>query len=394
VSDSSTHETERTRLRASIAIVVAGLGALAVAIGIGRFAFTPILPMMQEDAGVSVAEGGWLASANYVGYLAGSLAAIRMRMRPALAVRAGLAGIAVSTLAMSLEQPFASWAILRALAGGASAWVLIFGSAWCLERLAALGRPAFRGGVFAGVGVGVTIAGVACIVLMRSGASSVQAWIAIGALSAAVTALIWRTFDPLTTPARRAPAGTPAQARRFDAESVRLIACYGVFGFGYIIPSTFLPVMAKQAIADPAVFGWSWPAYGIAAALSTLAAAAVAGRAGNRGLWIASQWVLAAGVVLPVVWPRIAGIIVAAMLVGGTFMVITMVAIQEGRDYAGEHSTPLVAAMTSAFAAGQILGPLAVSVLVEAGGGMDAALVLAAVLLAASALPLVRFGTR
>jgi predicted MFS family arabinose efflux permease len=41
--------------------------------GIGRFAFTPLLPMMQQDAGVSVAAGGWLASANYVGYLAGAL---------------------------------------------------------------------------------------------------------------------------------------------------------------------------------------------------------------------------------------------------------------------------------------------------------------------------------
>ena len=51
------------------AVAVAGLLALAVGMGIGRFAFTPILPMMQEDAGLSIAMGGWLASANYIGYL-------------------------------------------------------------------------------------------------------------------------------------------------------------------------------------------------------------------------------------------------------------------------------------------------------------------------------------
>ena len=50
--------------RSALTIALAGVVALAVGMGIGRFAFTPILPMMQEDAGVSIAMGGWLASAN------------------------------------------------------------------------------------------------------------------------------------------------------------------------------------------------------------------------------------------------------------------------------------------------------------------------------------------
>src|SRR2546430_13524654 len=58
-------------------VALAGLAALAVAMGIGRFAFTPLLPMMQDDAGISLAQGGYLASANYLGYLAGALLAMR-----------------------------------------------------------------------------------------------------------------------------------------------------------------------------------------------------------------------------------------------------------------------------------------------------------------------------
>jgi hypothetical protein len=44
--------------------------------------------------------------------------------------------------------------------------------------------------------------------------------------------------------------------------------------------------------------------------------------------------------------------------------------------------------MTSAFALGQIVGPLAVAALVRASGGFSAALVLAAALLAVSAAAL------
>ena len=84
-------------------------------------------------------------------------------------------------------------------------------------------------------------------------------------------------------------------------EAARLVFSYGAFSSGYIIPATFLPAMAREVIQDPAVFGWSWPAFGAAAALSTLAAAWLAPSIANRSLWIASQLVMTCGVALPVV---------------------------------------------------------------------------------------------
>ena len=81
---------------------------LAVAIGIGRFAFTPILPMMQKDAGLTLAAAGWLASANYVGYFIGALSAIWIRARSAAIVRGSLAAIAFLTAGMGvIEYPLA-----------------------------------------------------------------------------------------------------------------------------------------------------------------------------------------------------------------------------------------------------------------------------------------------
>jgi predicted MFS family arabinose efflux permease len=169
------------------------------------------------------------------------------------------------------------------------------------------------------------------------------------------------------------------------------VLAYGAYGFGYIIPATFLPVMAREVVSDPAVFGWAWPVFGAAAALSTLGVALFSGWTGNPGAnrvaWIASHLVMALGVAAPVFWPGIGGIVLAALCVGGTFVVITMAGMQEARSVARAQASRLMAAMTAAFAAGQIAGPLSVSLLVGAGGGFAAALLIAcAVLLAGAAL--------
>ena len=202
------------------AVAFIGLAALAVAMGIGRFAFTPILPMMQGDAGLSIADGGWLASANYAGYLAGALSAIRLPLSPGAAIRAGLLLISLSTVAMGLRHGFAYWFALRAVAGVASAWVLVFVSAW------ALGKGAQGGTLYAGVGAGIAAAGFVCLALMAVHASSSTAWITLGAASLVITAVLWRLFDSAPN-----PASGFADAKLSSRHGL-LILCYGAFGFG------------------------------------------------------------------------------------------------------------------------------------------------------------------
>ena len=372
------------------AVALVGLTALAIAMGIGRFAFTPILPMMRQDQGLSVADGGWLASANYLGYLLGAVSGMVLRVRPVPVIRTGLVVIGIGTLGMGLEHGFAAWLVLRALAGVGSAWVLVFSSAWCLERLAPVRRPVLNGVVFAGVGTGIAVAGGFCLVLMHAGASSRQAWIGLGAIALAGTAVIWRTFG--TADDVREDEGMPStgHGRRWHADSVRLVLCYGAFGFGYIIPATFLPVMARQVVHDPSVFGWAWPVFGIAAAVSPPTAAVWGRRVGNRRLWMLGHLVLAVGVALPVSWPAIGGIMIGAFLVGGTFMVITLAGMQEARAVAGPDATGLMAGMTSAFATGQIIGPMLVSSVVGADADFSKPLLAACLLLVASAFALSR----
>jgi len=372
------------------ATAFAGLVAAAVAMGIGRFAFTPILPMMQDDSGVSVAAGGWLASANYLGYLLGAFSAIGMRTPPATVIRRGLIAVGVATLAMGLQDIFAIWLILRLLAGIANAWVIIFAFAWCLERLAPLRRPILDSLVFAGVGAGIAVAGGLCIVLMQAGMTSGQAWVVLGGLALVLSVAIWPAFESAIGAPSPGTDGAEATTLKWNSERLRLVLCFGASGFGYIIPATFLPVMAKQAIHDPLIFGWSWPIFGAAALGSTLSATVFLKFIGHRRLWILSCVVMALGVALPVFRPGIAATMIAALCVGGTFMVITMAAMQEAREEAGPHAKKLMAAMTSAFALGQIAGPISVSTMVGDDGDFSAALLAACALLLVSAYALSR----
>lgn len=367
-------------------IAFAGLIALAVAMGIGRFAFTPILPMMQADAGLTLKAAGWLAAANYLGYLLGALCAARLPR--AWAIRGGLLLIALATFAMGVTHVFALQLILRLLAGTASAWVLVHVSAWALDHLHALGRADASGVVYAGVGIGIAGAGLLCMALMAGHAGSVRTWEVFGLASLVFTAATWRAFRG---DARHvAAARVMAQRLRWNPDRVRVALCYAALGFGYIIPATFLPAMAHRYITNPAVFGAAWPVFGAAAALSTWIAARWLRAVNNRRLWAGAYVLMAIGVGLPVAWPGLTAILVAALLVGGTFMVVTMAGLREARAVAPEAATAFIAAITAAFALLQVLGPLVVSAVAHLRHGFDAALLAAVVVLLWAALALRR----
>ena len=358
-------------------LALAGLAALALAQGIGRFAFTPLLPMMQDDAGLSLAQGGSLAAANYLGYLLGALWA----MRPAPAapvIRASVAVVALATLMMAFTHGMVVWAVLRFIAGVASAWSLVYVAAWCIARLSS----GAMGLVFAGVGSGVALAGLVCLVLAQARATSAQGWMVLGGLALVIAVLVWPVFSGGTD----GPARQSVPPFAWTAEAVRLVLCYTAYGFAYIIPATFVPAMAKAIVPDPAIFGWAWPLFGATAAASTVFVARWQPRIGARRTWVMSAFVMAAGVGAPLALPGLSGIVVAALLVGGTFVVITMAGLQVARELAGAAAPPLMAAMTAGFGLGQVAGPLLVARLGERGIPM--ALAGAAVLVAASGFAL------
>ncbi len=367
-------------------ITLVGMVSLAIAMGIGRFAFTPLLPLMQDDGLVNLTDGGALASVHFLGYWLGAVFAARLPYSPRATLRFSLIAIGVCTLAMGVTDNFFIWLFLRWLCGVCSALALVLVSNFYIKHLAKAGHAEKQGWVFSGVGAGIAIAGLGTLVIMANQIGSLQSWQIFGVVSLA-GAIAVSTQMGVEIP------DLPASTQNREAPRTPLVwsvvIAYGAMGLGYVIPATYLPVMAREAVQSPLTFGWSWPVFGAAAFLSTLLAARIQRHFSNRQVWAVSQIIMAVGLLLPVIYPHISTIIIAGICVGGTFMIITMTGMKEAHRIAPAHDVMRhIAAMTAAFAGGQMIGPMLASSIYDLTRSFSASLALTSVTLAITALTL------
>ncbi len=342
-------------------IVIGGIISLAVAMGIGRFAFTPLMPLMLRDGIIDIATGTEWAAANYVGYLIGALTASRFGKNTRLGMLLGLVGIGITTLSIVLVDATFVYlgAILRGAAGIFSAWVLVCTSGWCLNALAAQKASKHGSWIYTGVGLGITLTGVLTWLGGEQSASSL--WLALGALACVGTGLVMvcmKNRSPVVN--APVPATNSMSVSEGQQGNAALVICYSAFGFGYIIPATFLPTMARQLSSDPQIFGLTWPIFGLAAAVSVAVVSRWMSGWTRARVWALAQGCMALGTLLPLFVNALWSIAVCAVLVGGTFMVATMAGLQLARERMPANPTVLLGRMTAGFAAGQIIGPLVV----------------------------------
>jgi MFS family permease len=165
----------------------------------------------------------------------------------------------------------------------------------------------------------------------------------------------------------------------------RVVAAYGLLGFGYVITATFLVAMAREL--DNAVWlePLSWLVVGATAAPSVPLAQKLAARFGMFPVMRAAFCVEAAGVLLAGYGEGTAAVLTGAACVGGTFLSITALVLGAARALGGGHADGLLGWMTAAFGFGQLLGPALAGRLAEVASGFGPPSLLAALALAAGA---------
>jgi MFS family permease len=368
--------------------------ALAVALGVGRFAFTPLLPLMLKDGAIDIRHGGWLASANYAGYLIGALSCAAIRIDHARMLRFALAATIALTLAMGVVHLFWLWAAIRFAAGVVSAWAFVFASQWGLRRLAELDAHALSGMIYAGPGVGIAATGLLGAAAAALDVSAPSVWIGFGLCSGVAGAIVWKTFAYRAPAARtrthHADQAAPASAR---ADSIALVGLYSLAGFGYIITATFLPVIARQALPGSPWPDLFWPAFGLALVVGALVAARLPLAWDNRLLSAACYVIQALGICLGIVFPTALGFGLGSALLGLPITAITLCAMREARRLRGESAAGLMGYATAAYGLGQIAGPLVAAPIAEHTGSFSVALWIAVAALALGAAGLLYCGT-
>ena len=330
-------------------LAIGGLLAMASAVGIGRFVYTPILPPMVEALHLTKSQAGLIASANFIGYLAGALiAAVRLPGTQRAWLMAALAANAICLAAMGLTGDMRAFLVLRGIAGLASAFALVFSSALVLNRLAAGGKAGLSAVHFAGVGTGIAAASalVACLTDWR------DMWFASAAL-ALVASVAVVLFVPPDRPGTTQQSGPRT---KLSSGFWFLAAAYGLFGFGYIITATFIVAMVRGSKEIAGLEPYIFILFGLSAAPSVAFWTWLARRSTILRTFALAALVEAVGVTASALFLSPATVILTSVFVGGTFMGLTALGLIAAREGGGD-PRGRIALMTASFSAGPILGP-------------------------------------
>ena len=357
---------------------------MAAAMGIGRFAYTPLLPQMVSELGWDFTAAGDLASANFLGYMLGALLAPPLLRSRHVRFYLGLslmASVGTTYLGAEVTDYFA-WLLVRLLSGVASAFCLVLVTTQLMFVLAAERREAFGNVHIAGVGVGIIV----CMLAVFIPADVEGQWSRLGGLSAVIMALAWflMSSEDWQSPQTVTEAG--GDHRRL-AGIWRLIAGYGLFGFGYVVAATFVVAIAADVERLPVDPRSVWLVVGIAFVPSVYLWQWAANRWGLIETLRLAYVVEAVGVVTAGLGLGLTTLVAACVLLGGTFGAITALGLSAARDAAPHNVAGAVSAMTAAFALGQWIGPAVAGRMADHFGDfVVASLVAGALLLVAAGL--------
>jgi predicted MFS family arabinose efflux permease len=365
--------------RERIKVLGAGIFSLILVLGVARFSYTPLLPLMQQQAGLGIAEAGWLAAINYAGYLSGALIAslISDLVLKDRLYRIGMVVAILSTAVMGMTTDVTIWALSRFVAGLSSAAGMLLGTGLILNWLIRHHHRSELGIHFAGIGLG--IAGcAAAVAVMSHWLDWRQQWFAFTAIGCLllIPALRWL---PAPDTSGMTKSGQKLEDKPPSPLFMRLfMAAYFCAGVGYVVSATFIVAIIEHLPGLAGQGNLVFLAIGIGAAPACINWDFIARRIGDLNALIAAAVLQIIGILLPVMVGGLSAAIFGALLFGGTFIgMVSLVLTMAGRYYP-TRPAKMMGKMTLSYGTAQILAPAITGWLATRLGSYESGLYLAA----------------
>ena len=361
---------------ALLPVLLAGAVLLLTVHALGRFFYTPLLPWLVEDGLLTLKQGADLASWNYLGYLLGALLAIRWHSIAQIrrSLPWGLALHLLSTLLQTQAADADSLAALRLINGIGNGLVFVQAPALILEWLARQNSAGASGLVYLGVGVGLLLSS-ALVEFSANWLHGSARWWPAALLSLPLAWWGWRQLARLDTPQPSPQQDTPGfSGRLLDRCSMPLFLSYTGAGMGYILPMTFLPMLARlQVEPGSPLIGGSWLVVALATLLGPWLWNRLGAMLGDKRALQANYLVQLTGVLAALLLPGASGILLCALLVGGTFLGTVLLTQRLGRSLQPHQGPRISAALIALYSVTQLAGPWLTSQWLGMGGGLHSA---------------------
>ena len=362
-----------------ILFLIGGIFSLMIAMGIGRFAYTPILPLMQNDLSFTDTLAGYLASSNYAGYLAGAVIAgvFSLNKHKTSYLRVSLIISILTTLSMGLTHTYLLMLVLRFISGLVSAFIFVLSSSIVLDKLSTAGKTNWIGYFYSGVGVGIFFSTL-FIPRLNSLFGWEGVWVGLAIVSIILTFFVWLWLQDTTSTSIK----TKEQVDEIQVPPFKwltwLMIAYGLEGLGYVVTGTFIVSIAENTTDFRFDSSIVWIVVGLGAIPSCIMWSTLAKRMGYVKTLVFSMALQAIGIALPVIWTSQTSLFLSAFLFGATFMGITTLATTLARQMSPTNSSKVIGYLTAIYATGQMLGPTIAGIVTSVTQSYNAALIGAA----------------
>lgn len=360
-------------------VIFGGICGLVLTIGLARFAYTPLLPTLQSQTGLSDAAAGGLAAINYAGYMSGALAATwieDVRWRHWL-YSAGLWMALVTVAAMALTTWMPAWALIRYVGGLCGATGMLLGSGLVLGWLMRQGRRPELGLYFIGLGLGIVVSALGAWALAQRWPIWSDQWLAFATLGLVffVPAWKWRPPVPPQVVVARDATSASLGSRRW---TWTMVTSYFAAGWGFVISATFTVAIVEREPALAGVGPLAWALVGLAAMPAVFIWDLVARRVGEKRALLLAFGLQTVSVILPAMsadlWAALAG----AVGYGATFIGIVSLTLALAGRRAPNNPGKAMAKLTLSYGVAQILAPVVAGYMAQATGTFKGALWLTA----------------